>query len=262
VAVGDATTSIDKGDGFSSESIWIKVPYSAIKKIDPIGHCNTNAKTLSLEKNKPLEKIIQKGFTMKIPNVLSAKGTAYCTAAGLGKGDVASGSTDGLGVYLQCMANPKARSPRKTTKTSKPKPDTGETTTNFKSAKLSTKSPNYIGECPVGMKFDGTITASAKGKIEYQIIGDSNYSTPMKTMDFSKAGSKSFQWTRMVRKPDTRSQITMGGEAGNPNIINGWMQLKVVYKLRNNIASTKKTWFSKRQNFKVTCGKVPSRMVN
>lgn len=261
VAIGNAKTSIDSGSGFSSHSVWVNVPYSAIKKINPSEHCNTYAKTLSLEKNQPLEKIVQKGFTMKIPNVLSAKGTAYCTAAGLGKGDVASGSTDNLGVFLHCVANSKARSPRKTTKTTAPKPDTGKTTTNFESAKLSVRKPNYIGKCPVGMKFDGTITANAKGKIEYQIIGDGNYSTPLKTLAFTKAGTKTFQWTRMVRKPDTSSQITMGGQAKDPNVIAGWMRLKVIYKLRNNIASTKKTWLSKRQNFRVTCGKTVMRAV-
>jgi len=257
VSIGDASKSIDSGDGFSSESLWVNVPYSTVSSVGPVKHCNNHAKTLSIQQDKTLEKIIQKGFVMKVPNVMSTKGTVFCNAAGLGKGDVDSDSADNLSVFLQCVANPKARAPRSSssTKGSKPKPDVGDTTTNFKAANIRAKTPNYVGDCPASMIFDGSITAKAKGEIEYQIIGDGNYKTPVKTMKFNQAGSQNFQWTRMVRKPDVSSQLSVAGSKPSPNQIKGWMQLKVIYRLRNNIASTKKTWFSKQQKFSVTCGK-------
>lgn len=257
VSIGDSSVDIDSGDGFSSDSLYINVPYSAVKKVDPAKHCNQHAKTLSLEKNKSLEKVVQKGFVMRVPNVLSAKGVNYCKAAGLGKGDVASDTTDNLGVYIQCVGNPKARAPRRSTSTRPASPkDPGVTKTNFKSATLKAATPAYVGDCPASMKFSGSITAKDKGEIQYQIIGDGNYSTPIKTMKFDKAGSKDFQWTRTVRKPDPSTQLATPGEKTNPNEIKGWMQLKVTYRIKNDMASAKKQWYSKKQNFKVTCGKV------
>lgn len=264
VAIGTATTGIDSGDGFSSDSVWVNVPYSAIAKIKPTNHCNQHAKSLSLEQNKSLEKIIQKGFVMHIPNVLEAKGTAFCTAAGLGKGDVAGDTTGGLGIFVECVANPKARAPRgsASTSTGKPKPkDPGPTKQIFKTAKLAAETPSYVGKCPIGMKFKGSISATGKGKVEYQIIGDGDYKSPRKTMDFGKAGSKNFQWTRMVRQADPGSTLAMPGQKSDPNLIKGWMQLKVIYKIKNDIASAKQTWKSKRKHFSVKCGaEVPARM--
>ncbi len=255
VSIGDATVSINSGGGFSSKSVWVNVPYNAIAKIKPAKHCNKHAKTLSLQQSKPLEKIVQKGFVMKIPNVLEAKGVAFCTAAGLGKGDVAGDTTGGLGIFLDCAANPKARAPRGTTSTSKSKPKVPSKTTQiFKSAKLVAKTPNYVGKCPVGMKYTGSISASGKGKVEYQIMGDGGYKTPMKTMQFGKAGSKDFQWTRMVRQVDASKTLAMPGRKPDTDQIKGWMQLKVIYKVRNNIGSAKKSWKSKRQDFNIKCG--------
>ncbi len=109
IAIGEATASIRGGDRFRSKSVYVKVPYSAVAGINPAQHCNEHAKTLSLQRNKPLDKIVQKGFAVRIPDVLSARGTAYCTAGGLGKGDVASDTTDSLVIFLDCVANPKAR---------------------------------------------------------------------------------------------------------------------------------------------------------
>ncbi|MEW5010492.1 MAG: hypothetical protein RPR28_09090 [Cycloclasticus sp.] len=261
VSIGDEKVGIGSG-GFSSKSVWVNVPYSMIAKIKPVKRCNEHAKTLSLQQDKPLEKIVQKGFVMKIPNVLKAKGVAFCTAAGLGKGDVAGDTTGGLGVFLDCAGNPKARAPRGTTGTGKPKPkDPGKTSQIFKSAKLLTKMPSYIGKCPVGMKYTGSIRVTGKGKVEYQIIGDGGYKTPVKTMQFAKAGSKVFQWTRMVRQADHGKTLVMQGRTSDPKLIKGWMQLKVIYKVRNNFASAKKYWKSKRQNFSVQCGTAtPSRV--
>ena len=130
--VGETYISHSGGGGFKSGKYWLEIPYAEMPSINAKKYCNDQAKTYSLEKNIPLEKVVQKGFVMKLPGVFEAKGTAFCNAR-IGKGGVKSATTK-LDAWVVCKPNPKARKPRASTKTSSKSSEPGQATTNFKNA--------------------------------------------------------------------------------------------------------------------------------
>ena len=259
IKVGETSQSMGGGGGFKSNEPWIELPFSEFSAIKAKKLCNEQAKTLSLEKNLPLEKIVQKGFAMKLSNVVQASGTAYCKAAGLGKGGVKSDNAK-LDAWVVCKPNPKARKPRasKSTKTTKHTPDPGKATTNFKSASFKANKNKFSSKCPTSIVYTGNIQASGKGSIEYQWIGNSNYKSPVKTVKFNSAGKKEFKWTRSIKKPEKSKSRAVSAANTDPNKLKGWMALKVTYRIKNKMASAKKVWTSKKQDFEVNCT-VPSK---
>jgi hypothetical protein len=255
VRIGDTTTSASNvGGGFDTGTVAVKVPYSQLKGLQPVKWCNDELKTLSLENNVSKVDIVESGFGLYVDDLIEAQGTVFCTHK-IKRGDV-DGDKTMLGVYVSCEPNELAGRPKKTTKTTKPKPPSGgPATTIFKSASISGPKSKIVAQCPEPVKFNASITAKDKGTIEYQFIGDHNYKSPIKKMTFSKAGTQKTSWTRTIRQPDPGKQLSAGGTSSSD--IKGWMGLKVIYKVKSGIASTKKTWNSPRANFTVDCNPDP-----
>lgn len=259
VKIGDTVASDSSpNDGFERGQVGIDIPYGDLAKttsLDPAGWCNDQAKTLSLEKNVSRGTIVENGFTMKVDDRVNARGTLFCTGKGLTRGDT-DGDSAKLDLWISCEPKPNAgrpkAAPRPGTGKPTPKPDPGKATTIFKRARLTGPSGTINGKCPHSLKYTARISSSGPGTVEYQFIGDHGYESPVKIMSFTKAQTKTSTWTRMARVPDAGSQIAApgGGESAD---IEGWMALKVIHRLKNEMAYTKKTWTSPKKTFAVNC---------
>jgi len=252
VKIGDTTGSAGNvSGGFDTGTVVVKVPYNQLDGLQPVKWCNDELKTLSLENNVSKVDLVKSGFGLYVDDLVDTQGSLFCSRK-LSRGNV-GGAKAKMGVYVSCEPNKNAGRPKKTTKTGKPKPPSGgPATTIFKSAAISGPKSKIVGQCPEPVKFNASITAKDKGTIEYQFIGDHNYESVLKKMTFSKAGTQKTSWTRTIRQPDPAKQLSIGG-ATPTSEIKGWMALKVIYKVKSGIASTKKTWISPKKNFTVDC---------
>jgi hypothetical protein len=99
------------------------------------------------------------------------------------------------------------------------------------SAKLSANPVNYAGSCPAKITFKGRIRASEPGRVQYKFIRSDGANAPVRTINFTQAGSKPVSTT-----------WTLGG-ASLPSY-SGWEAIQIVYPYSEQ---------SKKAHFKVSC---------
>lgn len=250
VIAGVKETRQGSGGGYADGQLRVRVPYAKLSGANPVAWCNDRAKTLSLEKNMSTGDIAEKGVSLRMRDFVEATVSASCQR-GIGRSQHASGSTP-MDLWVHCKAKPNAGRPTKSTKTGGSGAGPGETRQIFSSATIGTRDGSVTGKCPYPMRFDGSISASGPGTIEYQFVGDGGYEGPKKTLKFDRAGTSEFGWTRQMRLSDSGQTLGAGGDAPGSDI-SGWMALTVIYKIRNDKAFTRKTWTSERVNFTVDC---------
>lgn len=98
-------------------------------------------------------------------------------------------------------------------------------------ATLTANPTSYAGTCPAVIHFDGQITATEPGRIQYKFIRSDGAYAPIQTLDFAQAGSKPVNTT-----------WTLGGPA--LPTYSGWEAVKIVYP--QDVESNK-------ANFKIVC---------
>lgn len=99
------------------------------------------------------------------------------------------------------------------------------------SATLSADPVTYTGRCPAKITFKGRISASERGQVQYKFIRSDGANAPVRTINFTKAGSKPVSTT-----------WTLGG-AGLPSY-SGWEAIQIVYPYSVQ---------SNKAHFKVSC---------
>jgi hypothetical protein len=83
-------------------------------------------------------------------------------------------------------------------------------------ASLTANPTAFSGKCPALITFNGQITASAPGRVQYKFIRSDNANAPVQTLNFEKAGTMAVSTT-----------WTLGG-AALPTYA-GWEAIQVVY---------------------------------
>lgn len=112
------TVSVDGGPMYpdtkkskKGKQIWLDVPYSSMKKLDPVGLCNREAETIAAAQNMKLTDVVRKGFAVKVDKSLRASANTTCKYQ---KGGFASSKNKGaytdLDTWVMCNPNPDARS--------------------------------------------------------------------------------------------------------------------------------------------------------
>lgn len=238
----------DVSGAYADGQLRVRVPYARLSGLDPAAWCNDRVKTLSLERDVSPAQIVAKGVSLRKREFVTATVFASCSV-GVSRPQTVSRSLP-MDLWVRCKANPDVGRAKKGVKKSPPGKDK-KTSQVFASATIGTEDGSVAAKCPHPMRFEGSIAASGKGTIEYQFIGDGDYESPLKKLTFGKSGTKEFGWTRQIRLPDT-SQSLSAGAPPSPEV-SGWMALKVIYKVSEGVASTRKTWISERVNFTVDC---------
>ena len=95
-------------------------------------------------------------------------------------------------------------------------------------ASLTANPPAFSGKCPAVITFNGQITASAPGRVQYKFIRSDGANAPVQTLNFEKAGTMAVSTT-----------WTLGG-AALPTYA-GWEAIQVIYpqQVKSNKAEFK-----------------------
>ena len=183
-------------------------------------------KRLSENTNQNRYQILGKGSTVNYAGAFSVKYRMYCHATGLGKSDYGSDTTL-VNARIHCAASElaKAKIPKPPPR-AKVKP--ARLSPLVKSASFKANPETWQGTCPVGVKFNGSITASRAGKVKYQYTSHDGKKSPEFTIEFKAAGSKPTRtWNRTLSQPDSGSQIAAATGGSNWDY-QGWYRLDIL----------------------------------
>ncbi|MEJ2582705.1 MAG: hypothetical protein P8127_13880 [Acidobacteriota bacterium] len=89
--------------------------------------------------------------------------------------------------------------------------------------------PSYVGRCPVGLKFTGSITTSRKGTVKYRSVAHDGSASPTYTLQFGSAGKKMIGvWGETLSEPDPSGTLALGANDGAGPDYQGWRRLEIV----------------------------------
>lgn len=220
--VADTTAPVSHPSGrgaWFSRYGSVDVPHDSLQFFDAVRACNDQLKTLAAETGRSRRDLIAGGFGIHFPDRIEALGSLVCT--GNVKGD---SDTTKLDLWVDCVGNPKSAEPEKPTMKTVP-------------AKLSpfvvglafdVDRPNWVGKCPVSLKFTGSITTSRAGTVKYRTVAQDGSSSPTYTLTFGAAGKKAIgTWGETLAKPKASGTLAAGPETKGPDF-SGWRRLEIV----------------------------------
>ena len=79
--------------------------------------------------------------------------------------------------------------------------------------------PSYVGKCPVGLQFTGSITTSRAGYIQYRSITDDGTTSPTETLEFADAGTQKISISSETIEPAAQDD--------GPSY-EGWRRLEII----------------------------------
>jgi hypothetical protein len=196
--------------------------------VKPIDVCDTElTKRLSENKNQTKYHILSKGFTVNYPGAFEVKYRLYCRAAGLGKFDLGSDTTL-VNARIHCAASDLAEA-----KIPKPAPTPKAVPSRLKplvkAISFEADPASHQGDCPVNIRFNGSITATRAGTVKYQYVSHDNRKSPEFTLAFKAAGTERTRtWSRTLGKPDSGTKLAAA--PGEPAWdYQGWYRLDILY---------------------------------
>jgi len=175
--------------------------------VKPTEICSTElTKRLSENQGQSKYHILGKGLTVDYAGALEVKYTMYCRATGLGKSDLGSDTTL-VNARIHCAASDLA-------KAKIPNPPARQQSTParlthlVKAVSFEADPATYHGDCPVGIDFKGSITASRAGTVKYQYVSHDNRKSPEFTLEFKAADTQPTRaWHQTLSKPEPGGRL-------------------------------------------------------
>lgn len=184
-----------------------------------VRECNTRLKTLADRTGRTRRELVADGFGIRFRNWIEGQATLTC--AGRNNSDSASARLD---VWVQCGGHPTADEP--TTPAGNPVP--AELSPLVAGLTFAVDRPNYVGKCPVGLEFTGSITTSRAGSVTYRSIADDGRTSPTDTLTFASAETKLITtWGETLGQPDA-SETRAAGPEDEGSDHKGWRQLEII----------------------------------
>lgn len=200
------------------------------QSLDPVKVCNDELqKRLANSPNKTKYHILADGFRVNYPAALKASYSLTCKPTGAGFTDSSTKSAM-VNVRIKCEASPAAAAKLPS---EKPKPkratlQVARLQPLLKTASFEADPEVHTGECPVAVKFNGSITANRAGTVKYQFVNHEGKKSPEFTLEFKKAGTmKTRAWQATVSPPKAGKTLSAGG-GSDANDIQGWYRLDVL----------------------------------
>jgi hypothetical protein len=221
--VADTTASVShpggRGAWFSRIGV-VEVPHANLQQFDAVRACNDKLKTLAAESGVPREDHVAKGFGIHFPDWVEGRGILMCTGHNNSDSD-----TEKLDLWVQCVGNPEAG--KKEMPTMKAVP--AKLSPLITNLKYQVNRTNYIGRCPVGLTFTGSITASRKGTVKYRSVAHDGGRSPTFTLEFDSAGTKKIgKWGDTLSEPDPSGTLAAAPDDANTPDYQGWRRLEIV----------------------------------
>lgn len=237
--VGETTASVSHPDGrgaWISRTGVVDVPHQELKGFDAVGACNAKLKTLAAETGRSRRDVVAEGFGIRYPDQIEGRAILMCSGRNNSDAD-----TETFDLWVQCVGNPKAAKP----KTQKIKAIPAKLSPFIADLNFDVDRPSYVGKCPVGLVFTGSITTSRAGTVKYRTVAHDGSSSPVYTLSFGAGGMKPItKWGETLSKPDPSGTLAAGAGGQEPDYA-GWRRLEIV----------EPTGFaaSSRADYSVTC---------
>jgi hypothetical protein len=221
--VADTTASVSHPSGrgaWFSRTGTVEVPHAKLQEFDAVRACNDKLKTLAAETGRSKNDLAAEGFGIRFPSWIEGRGILRCSGRNNSDSD-----TEKLDLWVECVGNPEAA------ESEAPKMKVVKATLAPFIADMSYKvdRPNYIGKCPVGLTFTGSITTSRKGTLKYRTVAHDGSTSPTYTLSFGSAGTKAIgKWGETLSKPESSGMLSAAPSDANEPDYKGWRRLEIV----------------------------------
>jgi len=184
-----------------------------------VRECNDQLKALASRTGRPRTELVTNGFGLRFRNWIEGQATLTCAD----RKNNASG-TARFDIWVQCGGHPGVDEP--IAPPGNPVP--AELAPLIADLTFEVDRPNYVGKCPVGLQFAGSITTSRAGSVTYRSLADDGRSSPPDTITFSSAGTKVITtWSETLGQPETSGSLE-AGPADQGSGYKGWRRLEII----------------------------------
>jgi hypothetical protein len=208
----------DPGAWFSRTGV-VELSRNEPKGFHAVRECNARLKTLAARTGRSRSELVAKGFGIRFRNWIGGRAILTCG----GRNDINS-DTARLDIWVQCGGTPKAAELETPSMKAVPEslsPLVADLT-------FEVDHPRYVGKCPVGLQFTGSITTSRAGSISYRSVAHDGNSSPIDTLTFAAAGTKVITtWGETLGQPDPSGAPAAATEDEGPDY-EGWRRLEIV----------------------------------
>ena len=189
------------------------------KGFHAVRECNNKLKMLAERTGRSRRELVSEGFGIRFRNWLEGRAILTCS----GGKDVNS-DTARLDLWVQCGGNPTTGD--LAIPTMKPAP--AELSPLVADLTFQVDPPYYVGKCPVGLQFTGSITTSRAGSVTYRSIADDGRTSPIDTLTFAAAGTQVIStWSEPLDQPDAPGSRAAGPDGNGPDY-KGWRRLEIL----------------------------------
>jgi len=209
----------DRGAWFSRTGV-VHLPKDQLDGFDAVQACNAKLKSLSADTHKSKEALIREGFGIRYRDQLRGRGSLFCSG---------SNNTQGANVDLDVWVYCRPREVEAPTRAAKVKVKTAELVPLISNLQFHVDKERYVGKCPTGIVFGGSITASRAGRVRYRTVGNDGSKSPEFTLEFGGAGTKAISdWGETFSRPDPGQSLSAGGATTEGPDYAGWRRLEIV----------------------------------
>ena len=220
--VAEQKVSVPHPDGqgawFSRTGV-VELSRNEPKGFHAVRECNDKLKMLADRTGRSRRELVSEGFGIRFRNWLEGRAILTCS----GRND-SSSDTARLDLWVQCGGNPTAAE----LATPQMKPVHVRLPPLVADLTFEVDRPSYVGKCPVGLQFTGSITTSRAGSVTYRSLADDGRSSPPDTITFASAGTKVITtWSETLGQPDTSGSLEAGPSDQGLDY-NGWRRLEII----------------------------------
>ena len=206
-----------EGAWFSRTGV-VELSRSEPQGFHAVRECNAKLKALADRTGRPRSELVADGFGIRFRNWIEGQATLTCG----GRNNIESVSAR-LDIWVQCGGHPGPDDP--IANSGGPVP--AELSPLVTDLTFEVDNPSYVGKCPVGLQFTGSITTSRAGYVQYRSIADDGRTSPTDTLRFAKAGTQTITiWNETFS--ETRSGFSPAAAENSGPTYKGWRRLEII----------------------------------
>ena len=209
----------DERGAYFSRYGSVDVPHDMLKGFNAVRACNDKLKTLAAETGRSRRDLVAAGFGIRFPDRIEGRGVLMCTGRNNSDSD-----TEKLDLWVECVGKPDSDEPERPAMKMVP----AKLSPFITDLTYEVDRPNWVGKCPVGLKFTGSISTSRAGTVKYRTVGHDGSTSPTSSLEFDSAGTKAVGvWGETIAEPKASATLSAGSSGEGPDV-SGWRRLEIV----------------------------------
>jgi len=206
-----------KGAWFSRTGV-VELSRTEPQGFHAVRECNAKLKALADRTGRTRGELVADGFGIRFRNWIEGQATLAC-----GGRNNSESVTARFDIWVQCGGHPGSN--EAVAPSGNPVPV--ELSPLVADLKFEVDNPSYIGKCPVGLQFTGSITTSRAGYVRYRSIADDGRTSPVDTLTFADAGAQAITiWIETFSESPSGSPPGVS-ESDGPSY-KGWRRLEII----------------------------------